>query len=142
MKKTIIVVALVGVVVLALGAAGFAYAQDDDPVTPFGRGGWAGHGPGMMAWTGDGESGPMHETMQTAIAGAFGLTAEELEAAHDAGKTAWDFAQEQGLTEEEFSTLMFDARNAAFKQAVADGTITQEQVDWMQSRWDYMQENG
>nr|MBC8496556.1 hypothetical protein [Chloroflexota bacterium] len=35
-----------------------------------------------------------------------------------------------------------DARNAAFEQAVADGTITQEQVDWMQSRWEYMQENG
>lgn len=145
MKKTLLIVAVVGVAALVLGVAGYAYAQDDDPSTPFGRGGFGQHGgfgPGMMGWDGDAEYGPMHETMEAAIAEALGVTVEELEAAHDAGKTAWDIAEEQGLTEEEFGTLMFDARKVAIDQAVADGTLTQEQADWMQSRWDEMQENG
>jgi hypothetical protein len=150
MKKTILIVAAVGIVALMLGGVGYvgyAYAQDDDPDTPFGRGGFGHHGGyghhgGFGGWAGEGEYGPMHETMEAAIAEALGLTVEDLEAAHEEGKTAWDIAQEQGITEEEFSTLMFDARSAALEQAVADGTITQEQADWMQSRWDEMKENG
>ncbi len=143
MKKTILIVAVVGIVALILGGVGYAYAQDDDPSTPFGRG--FGHhvefGKGMFGWDDD-DYGPMHETMEAAIAAALGMTVEELEAAHEEGKTGWDIAQEQGLTEEEFSTLMSDARTAALEQAVADGTITQEQADWMQSRWDEMKEAG
>ncbi len=144
MKKTILIVAVVGVVALILGGVGYAYAQDDDPSDSFGRGfgRHGGFGHGMFGWDGDGEYGPLHETMQAAIAAALGMTVEELEAAHEEGKTGWDIAQEQGLTEEEFSTLMSDARTAAFEQAVADGTITQEQADWMQSRWDEMKEAG
>ena len=99
MKKTMIVLAVVGVAALALGAAGFAYAQADAPATPFGRG-------GAMRWAADGEYGPMHDVMAAAIADALGLTVEELEAAHAEGKTAWDLAQEQGLTADEFGALM------------------------------------
>jgi len=139
MKKTLMFVALVGVVALALGVTGYAYAQDDDPSSPFGRGGF---GPGMMGWAGDREFGPLHETMEAAIAEALGISAEELEAAHDEGKTAWDIAQEQSLSAEQFSAMMSEARSAALQQAVADGTITQEQADWMQSRWENMQANG
>jgi len=144
MKKTLIFVAVIGIFALALGVAGFAYAQDDDPDTkPWG--GRGGHGQGMMGhWgdDGDGKTGPMYEAMQTAIAEALGLTVEELDVARDEGKTPWDIAEEQGLSEDEFSTLMFDARNTALEQAVADGSITQEQADWIQSRWDDMKENG
>ncbi len=146
MKKTLLIVAVVGVAVAALvvGGVGFAYAQDDDPSTPFGHGfgRHGGFGHGMFGWDGDGEVGPMHETMQAAIAEALGMTVEELEAAHELGKTAWDIAQEQGLTEDEFSTLISDARMAGLEQAVADGTISQEQADWIQSRWEEMAENG
>lgn len=146
MKKTLIFVAVLGMFALALGVVGFAYAQDDDPATPFGPwSGRGGHGPGMMGrWydDGDGEAGPMHETMQASIAAALGLTVEELDAAYDDGNTVWDIAQEQGLTSEEFSALMFDARSTALEQAVTDGSITQEQADWMQSRWTEMQESG
>ncbi len=139
MKKTIILVAVVGIVVLAFGTAGYAFAQDDDPEPPFG--GRFGHGGRGDGWFGKGK-GEMHEMMQATIADALGLTVDELEAAHNEGKTAWDLAEEQGLTDEEFSTLMFDARSGALAQAVADGTITQEQADWMQSRWNEMKEKG
>ncbi len=145
MKKTLLIVAVVGVVALVLGVAGYAYAQDDDPSSPFGWGRFGRHGGfghGMKGWDGDGEFGPMHETMQAAIAEALGLTVEELEAAREEGTSPWDIAQEQGLTEEEFSALMADARSAAIEQAVADGILTQEQADWMQSHWEEMQEKG
>jgi len=150
MKKTILIVAVVGVVALMLGGVGYvgyAYAQDDDPDTPFGHGGKGhrgGFGQGMMSWAGkgDGEVGPLHETMQAAIAEALGTTVEALDAAYEDGKSPWDIAQEQGLTEEEFSALIFDAHQAGLEQAVADGDLTQEQADWMQSRWDEMKENG
>ncbi len=146
MKKTLLIVTVVGIAVaaLVLGGVSYAYAQDEDPTTPFGRGygRHGGFGQGMFGWDGDGDYGPMHESMAAAIATALGMTVDELEAAHEEGKTAWDIAQEQGLTDEEFSTLMFDARSAALEQAVADGTITQEQADWMQSRWDEMKAQG
>jgi hypothetical protein len=147
MKKTLIFVAVIGIFALALGVAGFAYAQDDDPDTPsFGHWGGRGwHGGGMMGhWDddADGKAGPMHDGMHTAIAEALGLTVEELDAAHEDGKTAWDIAEEQGISEEDFFSLMSAARSAALEQAVADGSITQEQADWMQSRWGEMKENG
>lgn len=73
----------------------------------------------------------LHDIMQAAVAAEFGLTVEELEAQHDAGKTMMDFAVEQGLTVEEFEGKMTTARTNALNQAVADGLITQEQADWM-----------
>lgn len=147
MKKTLIGISVVGVLIIALGVVGYAYAQETTPPAPpsdgeYGTGfGYRGaRGRGMMGW--DGEYGPLHEVMSAAIADALGISVEELNAAHQAGETAWDIAQEQGLTEDEFRTLMFAARETALEQAVQDGLISQEQADWMQSRWDYMQENG
>mgnify|MGYP003961135849 CR=1 FL=1 len=141
MKKALIFVAVIGVFALALSVAGFAYAQDDDPDGPWGGRGW--HGRGMMGhWDDDAEYGPLHETMHSALAEALGLTVEELDAAHEEGKTGWDIAEEQGMSGEDFFSMMSTARSAALEQAVADGTISQEQADWMQSRWDEMEENG
>ena len=147
MKKTLLIAAVVGAVALVLGGigyVGYAYAQDDDPSTPFGRGfdRHGGFGFGKFGWDDDGDHGLLHDTIEAAIAEALGMTVEELEAAHDEGKSAWDIAQEQGLTEEEFSTMMSDTRSAVLEQALADGTITQEQADWIQSRWDEMEEKG
>lgn len=146
MKKTMILLAVVGVLAMMLGVVGFVYAQDDEPDTPFGwgfghHGGRGGHGRG---WFGkdEGDFGPMHEPMQAAIAEALGLTVEDLDAAYEEGKTPWDLAEEQGLSEDEFSTLIFDARQAGLEQAVADGTISQEMADWIQSHWDEMSEKG
>jgi hypothetical protein len=82
----------------------------------------------------DGEYGPLHDAMIAAMAEAFGMTPEEIQAAHDAGKTMWDIAEEQGLSADEFQALMIEARTKALEQAVAGGLITQEQADWMLSR--------
>ena len=159
-KKLLLVLTGFVLAAVVFSVAGFAYAQtqnppDADSVCPFcdadegftGRGGmmrggnWGGRG-GMMNFAADGEYGPMHDSMMAAFAEAFGLTADEVEARHDAGETMWQIAESQGYSLEDFNALMLSARSTALEQAVADGLVTQEQADWMQSRWDAMQANG
>ena len=111
MKKILIGLAVFSIVTLTFGAVNYAYAQG-------GLNPWGGfHNPGMMGsgyssemmgdydhtghsmmnggddfhMMGD-EGGPMHDAMITSLAGALGLTAEELEARHDAGETHWEIA--------------------------------------------------
>lgn len=109
----------------------------------FGFGGWGrrgGHGHGMGgrrggAW-GDEAQGPIQKYMLAAMAEAFDLTPEELQAMQDEGKTLWDLAQEEGLSVEEFRARLIEARTEALEQAVEEGVITQEQADWMRDRWE------
>jgi hypothetical protein len=109
----------------------------------YGRRGYAGmmggFGPaGMMG----GQAGWMYDYILPALANAFGLTVEDLQARFDAGQTPWDIAQERGLTEEEFSGLMTQAHAAALGQAVADGVISQEQADAMLAHMTQMWQGG
>lgn len=99
-----------------------------------GRGQMGRGGMGMWSQRGAGEFGPMHEYMEAALAEAMGVSVEDLEAAYADGKTMWDFAAEQGLTVEEFQTVMLEARKVAVKNMVDDGVLSQEQADWMLSR--------
>jgi Spy/CpxP family protein refolding chaperone len=150
MKKFLAISAIVVLAVLALGVAGIAYAQTQTPPQPgfpMGRGmmrGWGdrGFGPGMMGRWGEGGYGPMHEYMEDAFAEALGISHDDLEAKLDAGETMWSIAQAQGLSDEEISQLMIDARTKALEKAVADGVLTQEQADWMTQRMQQAQESG
>jgi Spy/CpxP family protein refolding chaperone len=127
MKKSLVVVAILVAILTALAAVGFALAGRNTPPTPY--------GPGMMGgFQSEDGYGPMHETMEQAMAEALGISEEELEERHAAGETAWDIAQEKGLTEEEFIQLMSEARSQAFAKLVEDGVLTQEQAEWMQER--------
>jgi hypothetical protein len=141
MKKFMIAGVIVGLFVLTLGAAGLAYAQTQTPPAddaPYahgmmgGSGFRGGFGGGMMGYGADAE-GPMHEYMIAAMADAFGLTTDELEARHDAGETLWELAQEQNLTAEEFQARIAGARSTAIDQALADGVLTEEQAEWMET---------
>ena len=135
------------ITILAVAVVGYAFAQTPDPAaptTPY-DGGYGRMGGGMMSrgtQAQTGAYGPLHTYRSDAMAQAFGLTPEELQTRHDAGETMWDIAQEQGLTEEQFTAAMLQARTSAFEQAVADGAITQEQADWMLSRMNQMHANG
>ncbi len=156
MKKLLLVVTGFVVAVLVFGVAGFAYAQSQTPPTPeypygpgmmgggYGRGMMGGYddfgGHGMMGW--DGEEGPMHEAMVAALAEALGLTSEEIEARHDAGETLWQIAEAEGLSAEEIQDLMFSAHDVALEEAVANGWLTQEQAEWMDSHMEQMWEGG
>lgn len=140
MKKFMIAGVVVGLFVLVLGATGLAYAQTQNPPAddaPYaygmmgGSGFRGGFGGGMMGY-GAYSEGPMHEYMVAALADAFGLTTDELEARHDAGETLWELAQEQGMTAEEFQARMAEARSTAIDQALGDGVLTKEQAEWME----------
>ena len=98
MKKTLLVVGIVSIAVLAFGAVGFAFAQNQTPEFLFGRGmmgDYDDHGPGMMGNFDEGgyghgmmgdyndhghgmmgfndEYGPMHDSMIAALAEALGF---------------------------------------------------------------------
>ncbi len=159
MKKIWILVAVVAISLVALGAAGLAYAQTQtppentaNPPVPLygpgmmGRGArmGGGMGPGMMmgGWGQTGEYGPMHEYMLAAFAETLGISAEELQAELDAGETMWTIVAAQGISEEDFAQLMLDTHAQAIELALADGAITQEQADLMLEHSRYMAENG
>ncbi len=132
--KKFILIGMVAAAAIALAAfSGVAYVAAQAP-TPNGAGtGWGRGtmmGGGFMATGGQ----PMAETMHAALAEKLGLSEQAFEDALAQGQTAWQLAEAQGLTAEEFTSLMADARSAALAQMVADGTITQDQADWMATR--------
>jgi hypothetical protein len=155
MKRFMIAALVVGVVAV-FGVVSLVNAQDSTPPAPgqgfgYGRGMMGGRGGAMMnggairnggMMGANGQYGPMHELMQKALAEKLGLTEEQLEAAYTDGKTFWDLAEEKGLTTEEAQQAMLDARTTALDALVADGTLTQEQADWMKSRGGAMMNGG
>ncbi len=141
MKKLLYILTGVVITVVALAGVGYAFAQGETPpdFLPQTPGGFGGRGRGAEMRSGAEMSGvmedsPLHDVMSAAIADAFGLTVTELEAAHENGQNLWTLAEAQGLTQEEFQAKMFEVRESVFEQALADGLITQEQVDQMGSR--------
>ena len=143
MKKPLLIFSLLGITILALGVAGYAYAQSQtlNPEHPFDST-WMreigpGHGhmsggydhAGMMGF--HGEHVEMHESMLNALAEQTDLSVDEIEARHAAGETLWDIALEAGLSENEIQELMFSAREAALEEALAKGWISAEHVEWM-----------
>jgi hypothetical protein len=89
-----------------------------------GRGGFGDHGLMGGEWT-------MFDTMAETL----GLTPEELFSKSHGGMTLEEIAEEQGISLEDIEATMAEARTASMQehieQAVADGTMTQEQADWM-----------
>jgi len=162
MNKKLIVITGLLVVVIALGAVGIVAAQQPTPPAPpygngygYGPGGMmgGGYGRGMMGngygrgmmgngygrgisggFANDGAYGPMHDAMFNALAEGLGLSREELDKRVANGETPYQIALSLGFTQTEFYTLMTDARNVALDGAVANGTFTQEQADWMRNR--------
>ncbi len=131
-KKRILIIASVALVVLmlvGLTGATLVFAQEPTPPIPFGRHG-GGRGMGGFGGAGDGQW-----TMFDTAAEALGLTPEELFAELHAGKSLEEVAEEQGVEIETVQDTMNEARAEArlemIEQAVEDGTLTQEQADWM-----------
>lgn len=143
MNKYILGIVGILVLALALGTTSQVFAQTETPQTAAvgyangygmgGRGarGGAAIGQGTMARSQD---GILHKGMIEVYAAEFGLSVDDLNAKLASGETLADIAFAAGLTADEFSALKVEARTAAVDQAVVDGTLTQEQADWMKSR--------
>ena len=80
------------------------------------------------------QDGLLHDEMIAVFSERLGISVDDINARLTAGETLYAIALSEGLTAEEITTLMTDARNQAIDQAVADGTLTQTQADWMKSR--------
>ena len=131
-----VIATLVGLVlVLTLGTVSFAYAQTpaQTPGVGTGVGMMGGRGPrgGMTAGTAVVGEGILHDYMVAAFAEQLNIPATDLEARLDQGETMAQIATAQGLTVEQFRTLMIAARTQAIDQALNDGKLTQQQADWM-----------
>ncbi len=140
--------------VAVFGAAGFAYAQTqeppdpqsaDGPDFPYGRGGWSrGSRSGMMGGRMDnapggmlgfgldeGQAGALHEYLWPALVEAFGLTAEQADAFEIARETMQGIRSD--FSQEETRAAMEQAMTAAIENALADGAITEEQAaQWLE----------
>lgn len=147
MKKRTVLIGLTALLILAFVGVGVVYAQSTTPATPGegsgtlppswsrgGSGGRGGFGGMMRGYDQDGETGPMHTAMLGAMAEAFGLQPDELEARLEAGESMYDVAESLGISAEDFQSMMVSARTAAIQQAVQDGWLTQEMADWMLER--------
>ncbi len=122
------------VVVGALGAlaVGAVYAQSDGHQPPFGGFGRGAHGrgeaPGMGLMAVD------RDEVHQALAGALGISVEEFESEMAAGETLYTLAEKYDIPFEALKGIMDGAHAKALAQAVEQGTITQEQADWIQAR--------
>ncbi len=131
MKKWIIALVVVAVMAVAFTPATSVFAQSGSG-NGFG-GGMMGQ-PGASSTTGTGLlSGTLHDYMIAAYADALNLTTDEIETRLASGETLSQIAISTGLTLDEFSTLLTDARASAIAAALADGVITQAQADWLTS---------
>lgn len=145
MKKNLFLIAIVGAVLFALGFAGASFAKSpeaagiisgvDSPWSAL-QAADTTDGPETEAFRGrkGGFGFDLRSYMEQALADAFGITLEELQAYRDAGTTLTDLAIEQGLTVAEMESKLESARTAAIDAALAAGDITQEQADEMQAR--------
>lgn len=151
MKKLFLIGVGFVLAVAIFGVAGFAYAQTQNPPTtdgpefPYGRAGLSrgSHGsmvggqmnavPGEMMGFGldKDEAGPLHDYLWPALAEAFGLTDEQIEAFEIVRETLQGIRAD--LTQEEIRDTMKQAMTAAIENALADGAITDEQAEaWLE----------
>jgi hypothetical protein len=127
MKKTIFVMLAL---VLALGAlgVGVAFAQTEEP--PADEGAPFGFGRGAMREKAE----ALRAYKVEAFAAQLDLTVDEVTALLEGGTRLHQIALDNGVTEEDLPAFMQEVHQAALDLAVADGALTQEQVDRMQAR--------
>lgn len=142
MKNRLIIFAIVGVLAAALFAVWPVAAQTETPPpgdsneqNPAWGNGWGMHCRGAFR---GGNGGPgfargiLHDAMISVFAQELGISVDDLNDRLASGETMAEIAESQGLTIEQFTDMMANAWDQAVEQALADGTITQEQADWMQ----------
>jgi hypothetical protein len=131
MKKFVFTMIVLAAIAATFGAVGVAYAKGPGQVTETASGWMGGNGSrnGMgvgYAITGE---GPLHDYMISEYAKALNISATDLEAQLDNGETMAQIALSEGLTLDQFRTLMVEVRNQAIVLAVGDGVLNQGRVD-------------
>jgi hypothetical protein len=73
----------------------------------------------------------MHDALLNALAEGLTITRAELDQQIATGKSPYQIATDLGFTAEQFKQIATAVRATAINQAVQEGTLTQEQADWM-----------
>ena len=136
MKKWTLALVILAVIAVALGTAGSVYAQSatpqpGNPVNGYGYGAGRGARGGMISGVAGTQDGLLHDELIAAYSAKLGIPVDDLNTRLAAGETLSQIALSTGLTFEQFSTLVKDVRAEVIAQAVAEGTLTQAQADWM-----------
>ena len=123
----------IGALVIALLSVGVygtttVFADENSPPHPF-----SGRGPGGMGGP-HGRRG-LDDAALEALSGVLDMSADDLSAALQEGKTLQDLADEAGVDIQEIQDALSAVRAASMReriaQALEDGTITQEHADWL-----------
>ena len=94
-----------------------------------------GYGPSMMG--GKSAMDPargyagIQEYMNEALAEKLGMSADDITAAFEDGKTMLDLAADKDMTVKEFITMQEEVHILAIDKALDAGVISQNQADWM-----------
>jgi hypothetical protein len=133
MKKFLFTMIIFAAVAVAFGTVGVAYAKSPNQVSGVANGWMGGNDSRNAMGVGNALTGEdiLHDDMITALSEALNVPITDLEVRLDSGETMAQIALSEGLTFEQFRTLMVDVRNQAIDQADLSGTLTQVQTDWM-----------
>ena len=118
MKKILIVLVAVAVGIAAFGTVGAVYAQTQTPPVQSGvtNPGWGGRGArggyGMMASADGTTTGPIHDELISALAAKLGISVDDINAKLAEGQTLYQIATDNGLTLDEFRSLMLEVHPA------------------------------
>jgi hypothetical protein len=83
------------------------------------------------AQTSQQNTGLLHDYMEKALAEKLGVPLATVEAQFDAGKTLYQIALDNGITQADLPAFMLEVRTTAINAALSDGVITQAQADRM-----------
>lgn len=145
MKKMMLMAILVGVVAVLLAGTALAAGPVSLTAQGFGPGnGMRGWNNGPAAQTADGacpggmaagsmmrRGAPAWAGQPEEVATLLGMTAEQIQAERQAGKSLAQIAADKGISEDRLISVILDAKKADLAALVADGKLTQAQADLM-----------
>jgi hypothetical protein len=139
MKRFILIAVLAGALAALLAGTALAAGPVTPPAQGFGQGmGMHAPGTGMMTpGTGMGPGGmtgrgaPAWAGQPEEVATLLGMTAEQIQAERLAGKSLLQIATSKNLSEDKLISTILDAKKADLAALVADGKLTQPQMDLM-----------
>jgi polyhydroxyalkanoate synthesis regulator phasin len=147
MKKKNIIAALALSMVVGLGATAYAAGNGVTAQDGTGTGSRYNCSAGMNCGTGSGfgkgsrmgqVEGFRGSDILTGLLESKGVTADEIAAARDSGKTLRELLNDKGVSDADINSYMLSERSKLIDAAVADGRITAEQADQMKAN---MKEN-
>ncbi len=150
MKKFILMAVLVGVVAALLASTALAAGPATPTAQGFGPGngmrtqnngqatqdtdspcGMAAGAAGMMRRGAAAGGAPEWARQPEEVATLLGMSAEEIQAERQAGKSLEQIAAAKGISKDTLISTILDAKQAQLAQLVADGKLTQAQMDLM-----------